>query len=163
MAPLIPLLLAAVPATLPQPQRPVAPVVALEWGDEASRDRVGEAADVMRIVGIKPGMAVADIGAGTGYYVMRLAPIVGPQGRVFAQDISLAALNQVRRRAAAAKFTNVRTVRGSAADARLPAASVDVALMVHMYHEIEQPYLLLDRLRRSLKPGGRIVIVDLDR
>jgi ubiquinone/menaquinone biosynthesis C-methylase UbiE len=117
----------------------------------------------MRIVGIKPGMAVADIGAGTGYYVMRLAPIVGPQGRVFAQDISLAALNQVRRRAAAAKFTNVRTVRGSAADARLPAASVDVALMVHMYHEIEQPYLLLDRLRRSLKPGGRIVIVDLDR
>jgi SAM-dependent methyltransferase len=163
LAPLIPLLLAAVPATLPQPQRPVAPVVALEWGDEASRDRVGEAADVMRIVGIKPGMAVADIGAGTGYYVMRLAPIVGPQGRVFAQDISLAALNQVRRRAAAAKFTNVRTVRGSAADARLPAASVDVALMVHMYHEIEQPYLLLDRLRRSLKPGGRIVIVDLDR
>jgi ubiquinone/menaquinone biosynthesis C-methylase UbiE len=166
-APLIPLLLAAAPASLPQrlptPQRPVAPVVALEWGDEASRDRAGEAADVMRIAGIKPGMAVADIGTGTGYYVMRLAPVVGPQGRVFAQDIAPAALNEVRRRAAAAKFTNVRTVRGSAADARLPAASIDVALMIHMYHEIEQPYLLLDRLRRSLKPGGRIVIVDLDR
>lgn len=167
LAPLIPLLLAAAPATLPQrlptPQRPVAPVVALEWGDEASRDQLGEAADVMRIAGIKAGSNVADIGTGGGYYVMRLAPVVGPQGRVFAQDISLAALSQVRRRVAAAKHGNVRYVRGGAADARLPAASIDVALMIHMYHEIEQPYLLLDRLRRSLKPGGRIVIVDLDR
>ncbi|WP_439546980.1 class I SAM-dependent methyltransferase [Sandarakinorhabdus sp.] len=163
LLPLIPLLLAAAPATLPKPQRPVAPVVALEWGDEASRDRVGEAADVMRIAGIKAGSAVADIGTGGGYYVMRLAPVVGPQGRVFAQDISLAALNQVRRRVTAAKFTNVRYVRGGQANARLPAASIDVALMIHMYHEIEQPYLLLDRLRSSLKPGGRIVIVDLDR
>lgn len=164
---LSPLLLAAAPATLPQklpaPQRPVAPVVALQWGDEAARDRAGESADVIRIAGIRPGMAVADIGTGTGYHVMRLAPVVGPNGRVFAQDISQAALNQVRQRAAAAKFTNVRTVRGSGANARLPAASVDVALMIHMYHEIEQPYLLLDRLRRSLRPGGRIVIVDLDR
>jgi SAM-dependent methyltransferase len=163
LAPLIPLLLAAAPVTLPKPQRPVAPVVALEWGDETSRDQLGEAADVVRIAGIKAGSSVADIGTGTGYYVMRLAPIVGPQGRVFAQDISQRALDLVRRRAAAAKFTNVRTVRGGIADARLPAASVDVAVMVHMYHEIEQPYLLLDRLRRSLKPGGRIVIVDLDR
>jgi ubiquinone/menaquinone biosynthesis C-methylase UbiE len=164
---LTPLLLAAAPAALtlklPTLQRPVAPVVALEWGDEAARDRAGEAADVMRIAGIKPGMAIADIGAGTGYHVMRLAPVVGPTGRVFAQDISQAALNQVRRRVTAAKFTNVRTVRGSGANARLPAASIDVALMIHMYHEIEQPFLLLDRLRRSLRAGGRIVIVDLDR
>lgn len=157
------LLLAAAPASLPKPQRPVAPVVALEWGDEASRDRAGESADVVRIAGIKPGMAVADIGTGTGYHVLRLAPVVGPQGRVFAQDISQAALNQVRRRATAAKFSNIRYVRGSGANARLPAASIDVALMIHMYHEIEQPFLLLDRLRRSLRPGGRILIVDLDR
>jgi predicted methyltransferase len=148
---------------LPRPQRPVAPPVSTSWGDEAARDRVGEAADVIRIAGVKPGMAVADIGTGTGYYVMKLAPIVGPTGRVFAQDVSLSALGQVRRRAGAAGFTNVRYVRGGQASARLPAASVDVALMVHMYHEIEQPYLLLDRLRRSLKPGGRIVVVDLDR
>lgn len=157
------LLLSAAPAPLPQPQRPVAPVVALAWGDEAARDRAGESADVIRIAGIKAGTAVADIGTGTGYHVMRLAPVVGPQGRVFAQDISQAALNQVRQRVTAAKFTNVRYVRGGAANARLPAASVDVALMIHMYHEIEQPYLLLDRLRRSLRPGGRILIVDLDR
>jgi predicted methyltransferase len=149
--------------TLPRPQRPVAPPVSTAWGDEAARERIGEAADVIRIAGVKPGMAVADIGTGTGYYVMKLAPLVGPQGRVFAQDVSLRALEQVRRRASTAGFTNVRYVRGGQASARLPAASVDVALMVHMYHEIEQPYLLLDRLRRSLKPGGRIVVVDLDR
>jgi ubiquinone/menaquinone biosynthesis C-methylase UbiE len=157
----LPLLTAA--ATLPRPQRPVAKVVSTAWGEEAARDKVGEAADVMRIAGIKVGMAVADIGTGGGYYVVRVAPVVGPQGRVFAQDISAAALDRVRQRAQAAGFRNVRFVQGSPANARLPVAAVDVALMIHMYHEIEQPYLLLDRLRRSLKPGGRAVIVDLDR
>jgi predicted methyltransferase len=148
---------------LPRPARPVAPVVSQAWGEEAARDRVGEAADVIRIAGIRAGMAVADIGTGGGYYVMRVAPVVGPQGRVYAQDLSLAALDQVRQRVRGAGFQNVRYVQGRHTSARLAGASVDVVLMVHMYHEIEQPYLLLDRLRASLKPGGRIVIVDLDR
>jgi ubiquinone/menaquinone biosynthesis C-methylase UbiE len=157
----LPLLHAAGP--LPRPQRPVAKVVSSAWGEEAARDKAGEAADVIRIAGIRPGMAVADIGTGGGYYVMRVAPVVGPQGRVFAQDISPGVLARVRQRAVAAGHRNVRYIQGSQANARLPAAAVDVALMIHMYHEIEQPYLLLDRLRRSLKPGGRVVIVDLDR
>jgi predicted methyltransferase len=162
------LLVAALPlvtgaAGLPRPQRPVAKVISAEWGEEAARDKVGEAADVIRIAGIRGGMAVADIGTGGGYYVMRVAPVVGPQGRVYAQDISSAVLAAVRQRARAAGHGNVRYVLGGQSDARLPAGSVDVALMIHMYHEIEQPYLLLDRLRRSLRPGGRIVVVDLDR
>lgn len=157
----LPLLLAAVP--LPRPQRPVAKVVSSAWGEEAARDKAGEAADVIRIAGIKPGMAVADIGTGGGYYVMRVAPVVGPQGRVFAQDLSPGVLARVRQRALAAGHGNVRYIQGSQANARLPAAAVDVALMIHMYHEIEQPYRLLDKLRASLKSGGRIVIVDADR
>lgn len=157
----LPLLTAA--ASLPRPQRPVAKIVSTAWGDEAARDKLGEATDVMRIAGIKAGMAVADIGTGGGYYVLRVAPVVGPQGRVFAQDISATALDRLRQRTQAARLTNVRFVQGSQANARLPEAAVDVALMIHMYHEIEQPYLLLDRLRRSLKPGGRVVVVDLDR
>ena len=157
----LPLLAGA--AVMPRPQRPVAKIISTTWGDEAARDQSGEAADVLRIAGIKPGVAVADIGTGGGYYVMRLAPVVGTAGRVFAQDISINALRRVRQRAVAAGFRNVRYVVGSQADARLPVASVDIVLMIHMYHEIEQPYLLLDRLRRSLKPGGRIVVVDLDR
>ncbi|WP_164156768.1 methyltransferase domain-containing protein [Sandarakinorhabdus rubra] len=158
-----PVLALAATATLPKPQRPVAPIVSASWGEEADRDRLGEAADVIRIAGVKPGQTVADIGTGGGYYVMRLAPLVGPQGRVYAQDVSQRALDQVRRRVAAAGLSNVRFVRGGQSSARLPAASLDVALMVHMYHEIEQPYLLLDKLRASLKPGGRVVVVDLDR
>lgn len=157
----LPLLIAA--STLPRPQRAVAKILSSAWGEEAARDKVGEAADVMRLAGIRAGMAVADIGTGGGYYVMRVAPVVGPQGRVFAQDISMTALDRVRQRALTAGHRNVRFVQGSQANARLPDASVDIALMIHMYHEIAQPYVLLDRLRRSLKPGGRIVIVDLDR
>jgi ubiquinone/menaquinone biosynthesis C-methylase UbiE len=168
LAPRLLALLIAIPVLaaatgLPRPQRPVAKVVSTQWGDETARDKVGEAADVMRIAGIKAGMAVADIGTGGGYYVLRVAPVVGSQGRVFAQDISASALDRLRQRTRAAGLTNVRFVQGSQANARLPAASTDVALMIHMYHEIEQPYLLLDRLRRSLKPGGRVVVVDLDR
>ena len=159
--PLLALLGAAGP--LPRPARPVAPIQSQAFGEEAARDRLGEATDVIRIAGIRAGMAVADIGTGGGYYVLRVAPVVGPRGRVYAQDLSLKALDGVRQRVRAAGLHNVRYVQGRQTSARLPTASVDVALMVHMYHEIEQPYLLLDRLRASLKPGGRIVIVDLDR
>jgi predicted methyltransferase len=147
---------------LPRPARPVAPIISQTFGNEAARDRQGEASEVLRIAGIRPGMAVADIGTGGGYYVLKAAPVVGAQGRVYAQDLSATALEQVRQRVQSAGYSNVRYVQGRQTSTRLPAASVDVALMVHMYHEIEQPYLLLDRLRASLKPGGRIVIVDLD-
>jgi predicted methyltransferase len=115
----LPLLPAAGP--LPRPQRPVAKVVSSAWGEEAARDKAGEAADVIRIASIKPGMAVADIGTGGGYYVMRVAPVVGPQGRVFAQDLSPGVLERVRQRTRAVNFTNVRFVQGSQANARLPA------------------------------------------
>jgi ubiquinone/menaquinone biosynthesis C-methylase UbiE len=148
---------------LPRPARPVAPVISAGFGNETARDRLNEAADVIRITGIRAGMAVADIGTGGGYYVLRVAPVVGPLGRVYAQDLSLKALDAVRLRVRAAGWQNVRYVQGRQTSARLPAASVDVALMVHMYHEIEQPYRLLDKLRASLKPGGRIAIVDVDR
>lgn len=157
----LPLLAGATP--LPRLQRPVAKRVSSTFGDEAARDRVGEAADVIRIASIRPGLTVADIGTGAGYYVLRVAPVVGSQGRVYAQDISANALHAVRLRVQEAGLRNVRYVQGGQADTRLPVDTVDVALMVHMYHEIEQPYLLLDRLRRSLKSGGRIAVVDLDR
>jgi len=88
---------------------------------------------------------------------------VGPQGRVFAQDLSPGVLERVRQRTRAANFTNVRFVQGSQANARLPAASVDVALMIHMYHEIEQPFGVLYNLATAFKPGGRLVILDLER
>jgi len=166
MLPIASLLLAAASpplARLPAPQRAIAPIISPSWSDEASRDRVGEARDVIRLAGIRAGMTVADIGAGGGYYVMRVAPVVGPRGRVLAQDIDAGTLLKLQRRVAKARLRNVTTILGNAGNARLPVGSTDVALMVHMYHEIAQPYHLLDRLRTSLKPDGRVVVVDIDR
>jgi len=147
----------------PAPQRDVARIVSPVWSDEASRDSAGEAATVIKSLGIRSGQNVADIGAGTGYYTMRIAPIVGPQGRVYAEDITPAYLERLQSRVRKAGLKNVTLVRGSPADPRLPAGAIDVALLIHMYHEIDQPYGLLWKLRASLKPDGRVAVVDLDR
>jgi predicted methyltransferase len=161
---LLPILVVAAPAiAFPLPQREVARIVSPAWADETSRDRAGEAEQVIRLVGIKPGQTVADIGAGTGYYTVRVSPVVGPKGRVIAQDIVRSYVTNLRSRVRKAKLTNVQFVLGSPSDPRLPRASVDTALLIHMYHEIAQPYALLYKLRASLKPGGRIAVVDLER
>ena len=154
---------AAPAAAFPVPDRPVASIVSAAWDDEASRDRAGEASQVMTRLGIGAGDRVADIGAGGGYYTMRVAPKVGPKGVVFAQDIVPRYLSKLKARVRRAGLRNVRFVLGTPSDPRLPRASVDTALLIHMYHEIAQPYDLLWKLRASLKPGGRIAIVDLDR
>lgn len=158
------LLLLGTPASaFPTPQRDVARIVSPVWADEASRDKAGEAGNVIRILDIRPGQTVADIGAGSGYYTMRIAPVVGPHGRVIAQDVMSRYLADLKARTAKAGLSNVSFIKGSPSDPRLPRASIDVALLIHMYHEIAEPYALLYRLRASLKPGGQIAIVDLDR
>lgn len=149
--------------TLPGPGRAVAGIVSPAWDRENRRDLRGEFDDVVRALGLRTGQTVADIGAGSGYYTMRLSPLLGPEGRVIAQDVMPKYLDQLRRRTRKAGLTNVSFVRGTHSDPRLPAGAVDVALMIHMYHEIAQPYALLARLRASLKPGGRVAIVDLER
>jgi ubiquinone/menaquinone biosynthesis C-methylase UbiE len=153
----------APPVALPRPDRQVARIVSPAWDDEDARDRAREAETVIRLTGIKPGHTVADIGAGAGYYTVRLSPIVGPKGRVIAQDIMPSYLRALKARTREAGLANVSFVQGSAADPRLPPTSLDAALLIHMYHEIDQPYALLWRLRKSLKPDGRVAIVDLDR
>jgi predicted methyltransferase len=147
----------------PLPQREVAQIVSSAWADEVSRDHAGEAGNVVRILGIKPGQTVADIGAGSGYYTMRVAPIVGPRGLVIAQDIMPRYLARLKSRTARARLKNVRFVLGTPVDPRLPKNAIDIALLIHMYHEIAQPYQLLWELRGSMKPDGKVAIVDLDR
>ena len=94
---------------------------------------------------------------------MRLARRVGPAGRVYAEDITPRYVEELRARVRREALGNVTVVLGTPDDPRLPAAAVDVALLVHMYHEIEQPYALLYNLARSLRPGGRVAILDLER
>lgn len=147
----------------PTPSRPVAAIVTDSWSDEETRDRAGEADRVVELLEVRPGMHVADIGAGSGYYVVRLAPRVGRTGFVIAQDIVPEYLERLRRRLQREQVTNVSYVLGEAHDPRLPPNSVHLALLVHMYHEVEQPYGLLYNLYPALLPGARVAVVDLDR
>lgn len=150
-------------ASFPAPSRPVADIVAPRWTDEDDRDDDGEFARVAKQAGIRAGMTVADIGAGDGYYVARLSPLVGPSGRVFGQDIVPSYLSLLARRVRSTPLANVTVVLGDAHDPRLPTASVDVAIMIHMYHEIEQPFGVLWNLATAMKPGGTLAILDLER
>jgi len=145
----------------PAPARPVAPIVSDRWSNEAARNDAGEARTVLAALGLLAGRTVADIGAGEGYYEPPLSRAVGPRGRVIAEDIDAATVAKLARRVR--RFRNVTPLLGAADAVPLDPGSVDVVLMVHMYHEITQPYALLWRLRRSLKVGGRIAIVDADR
>jgi predicted methyltransferase len=149
-------------AAFPKPTRPAAGIISPIWHTAAERDAADESGQVARLLGIKPGMAVGDIGAGSGYYTVRLSRLVGPQGRVIAQDITPAYLAILAARVRELALSNVTIGRGQAHDPRLPAGTLDAALMVHMYHEIAQPYALLHNLVPALKPGARLAIVDLD-
>lgn len=147
----------------PAPDRPVAPIVSPGWNSETARDREGEAQQVFDLLGLRSGMRVADIGAGSGYYTVRLAKRLGPGSVVYAEDIEATYLAQLQARLEREKVRGVTLVLGGASDPELPPASVDVAILGHMYHEIANPYEFLYNLARAIAPGGRVAVVDLDR
>src|SRR5215468_1643135 len=147
-------------AAFPKPDRPVADIVSPIWHDEKERDDAGEPSQLVRLLGIKSGMTVADIGAGSGYYVVRLSPVVGSKGRIIAEDIVPKYLQSLRARVRKLGLQNVAISLGEAHDPKLPADSVDIAILVHMYHEIEQPYALLYNLVPALRLQARVGIVD---
>jgi len=147
----------------PQPDRPVSALGANEFSNEVARDSQGEAQKVMDMAAIQPGMTVADIGAGEGYYTIRLGDRVGGEGRVLAQDIDRAVLERLGRRVERERLDNVSIKLGAGDDPRLPEDSFDRVFMVHMYHEVKEPYAFLWRLWPSLKEGGKVIVVDIDR
>jgi SAM-dependent methyltransferase len=147
-------------AVFPKPDRPVADIISPIWHTEKERDDADEPGQLVRLLSIESGMTVADIGAGSGYYVVRLSPIVGSNGRIIAEDIVPEYLRNLRNRVRDLGLQNVAIGRGEPHDPRLPAGSVDIAILVHMYHEIAQPYGLLYNLVPALKPDARVGIVD---
>jgi len=130
---------------------------------EALRDAQGEAQTVMELAAIRPGMTVADIGAGEGYYTIKLAQRVGAKGRVLAEDIDRAALARLGDRVARERLDNVSIKLGDEADPRLPAGSFDRVFLIHVYHQVGEPYAFLWHLRPSLRTGGQVIVVDVDR
>jgi predicted methyltransferase len=147
-------------SSFPRPARPVAHIVSPIWHGEKERDDADESGQLVRLLGIKAGMTVADLGAGSGYYVVRLSPIVGSSGRIIAEDIVPEYLQGLRKKVHDLGLANVTVTRGEPHDPGLPAGSVDVAILVHMYHEVTQPYGLLYNLVPALKPGARVGIID---
>jgi predicted methyltransferase len=144
----------------PRPDRPVASIVSPIWHSEDERDAAKEVPQAVRLLGIEPGMTVGDIGAGSGYYVTRLSPLLGSSGRLIAEDITPAYLRLLEAKVRDLHLTNVTIVKGEPADPKLPPRSLDRALLVHMYHEITNPFALLYNLADALKPGAKIGIID---
>ena len=151
------------PGTHPISGRRFAPVMGYQGADWLERaERMDEEAPdtALNVVGIAKGSTVADIGAGSGYMTVRLASRVGPDGRVFANDLQPQMIELLRRRVAREKITNVTLVQGTVDDPKLPSASVDLELMVDVYHELSQPQVMLRRLREALRGGGRLVLLE---
>ena len=150
-------------SAFPAPDRPVASIISPEYSNEKTRDGHGEAERVLNLLGIKPGQRVADIGAGLGYYTVRIARRLGPGATIYATDVKSEYLDQLRERLARERIAGVQLILGLPRDPRLPTDSVDVAVLSHMYHEIENSYEFLYRLQPSLTPGARVGIIDMDR
>jgi SAM-dependent methyltransferase len=131
---------AAAQSRFPAPDRPVSPVISPEYSDERTRDGHGEAERVMNHLGITRGQRVADIGAGYGYYTVRLARRLGAGATIYAQDINPEYLREFESRLRREGLSGVTISLGEAGDPKLPRASIDVAILSHVYHEIENPY-----------------------
>ena len=167
-APLAALLLLSCRAEPVQPrfpaaQRDVAPIVGDTYSTEDARDRLGEAEEVMQLAGVRAGMWVADVGAGQGYYTVRLARVAGPKGRVLAEDIVPEVTDELTDRVQRERLDNVAIRLGKPDDPKLPAHSFDRIFLVHMYREVSSPYAFLWHMREGLKPGGLVIVVDADR
>jgi ubiquinone/menaquinone biosynthesis C-methylase UbiE len=130
------------------------------WLERPEREKEEHPAKLMKALKLKPGDVVADIGAGTGYYTFRMAGEVGPKGKVYAVEIQKEMLDIIRRRMEAGKVENVVPHLGGDIDPRLPADSIDLILLVDVYHEFSHPYEMTEQMVKALKPGGRLVLVE---
>lgn len=130
------------------------------WLDRVERDREESSERSVRLLNVTSGSVVADIGAGSGYYTERLARLVGPTGRVYATDIQAGMLEIISQRMVRAKLSNIELVLGTPTDPKLPETSIDMALMVDVYHEFAEPQSMLRRIREALKPNGRLILLE---
>lgn len=130
------------------------------WLERPEREQEEAPSKLLKILDLKPGMVVADIGAGSGYHAFRMAEKVGDKGKVYAVDIQPEMLAIIRRKAKEKGITNVEPVQGTVSDPKLPADSIDLMLLVDVYHEFSLPYEMTEAMVKALKPGGKLVFVE---
>ena len=143
--------------------RRIAPVMGWQGADWLERgEREDEEAPeiALNVLKIPKGATVADIGAGSGFVTVKLSSRVGPTGRVYANDIQPQMLQMLKQRLVRQNITNVTLVQGTVDDPNLPPASVDLALMIDVYHELSQPQAVLRHLREAIRPDGRLVLLE---
>jgi ubiquinone/menaquinone biosynthesis C-methylase UbiE len=139
---------------------PTMGVAGAGWLERPEREDEEAPSKALDAIGLKPGMTVADIGAGSGYYTSRMSKRVGATGRVYATDIQRGMIDILDRRIRIEHLDNVTTVLGGVDDPALPPQSIDLAIMVDVYHELQAPQVFLQRLRQTFKPGGRLVLLE---
>jgi SAM-dependent methyltransferase len=150
-------------AVHPTTGRQIAPVMGVGgagWLDREEREQEEQPGKAIAQLNLKPGMLIGDVGAGTGFYSIRIAKIVAPSGVVYANDIQPGMLKVLRAHATAQDVTNIVPVLGTESDPKLPAGKLDVVLLVDVYHEFSQPQRMLDRIRESLKSSGELVLLE---
>ena len=130
------------------------------WLVRENREREEDCEKMLANLGVKPGMTICDMGCGNGFYTLRLAKMVGPDGHVLAVDIQPEMLSLLHQRARKEGVTNITPILGSVIDPYLPADSVDRVLCVDVYHEFSHPEQMLAALRKAMKPDGRLVLVE---
>ncbi|MGI8741675.1 MAG: class I SAM-dependent methyltransferase [Bryobacteraceae bacterium] len=143
--------------------RKIAPVMGVggaDWLERSEREKEEAPSAAIESLGIQKGMNIADVGAGTGYFSIRLARRVGPAGKVYANDIQPEMLDKLREKTQNEGITNIETVLGSEADPKLPPGKMDIVIMVDVYHELSQPQAMLQKIRASLKPNGRLILLE---
>jgi len=146
-----------------QPQRQPAPVMGVggaDWLTRPERIQEEEPDRMLAALNIKKGSVVADVGAGVGYHVWRLAEIVGPTGKVIGEDIQEGMIQLLRKNIEQRKLKNVDVILGTPTDPKLPARALDLVLMVDVYHEFSQPAVMMRHIRDAMKPDGRVVLVE---
>ena len=131
-----------------------------DWLDRPEREEEEHPDQALQAIGIRRGMVVADVGAGSGVMTFKMAKLVGPSGKVYAVDIQPEMLEILQTRAQRDKVTNIQTVLDTVSDPKLPAGAIDLILLVDVYHEFSQPQAMLDHMREALKPNGRLVLLE---
>lgn len=131
-----------------------------DWLDRHERVDEEQPDKAIAELNLKPGMFIGDVGAGTGFYSLRIARLIVPNGIVYANDIQPAMLARLNANAASQHIENVVTILGTESDPRLPASKLDLVILVDVYHEFSRPQRMLDHIRDALKPDGRLVLLE---